>query len=74
MMGAIRRFDRHNQQLLLDDTLEATTARFQIAQQIAAGMPGRAEHAGARGGAFHPTATNLPGAGGLCGGGDHHAL
>jgi predicted transcriptional regulator/transcriptional regulator with XRE-family HTH domain len=35
MMGALRRFDRHNQQLLLDDTLAPPTARFQIAQQIA---------------------------------------
>lgn len=35
MMGAIRRFDRHNQQLLLDDTLSPATARFQIALQIA---------------------------------------
>jgi predicted transcriptional regulator len=35
MMGAIRRFDRHNQQLLLVDTLSATTARFQAALQIA---------------------------------------
>ena len=35
MMGAIRRFDRHNQQLLLDDTLSRPTERFQIALQIA---------------------------------------
>ncbi len=35
MMGAIRRFDRHNQQLLLDDTLSPATARFQVALQIA---------------------------------------
>jgi len=35
MMGAIRRFDRHNQQLLLDDTLSPPTTQFQIALQIA---------------------------------------
>ncbi|MDE2303362.1 MAG: DUF2083 domain-containing protein [Sphingomonadales bacterium] len=35
MMGAIRRFDRHNQQLLLDDTLSAETRAFQLALQIA---------------------------------------
>jgi predicted transcriptional regulator len=35
MMGAIRRFDRHNQQLLLVDTLSPNTARFQAALQVA---------------------------------------
>ena len=35
MMGAIRRFDRHNQQLLLDDTLSAPTRAFQMALQVA---------------------------------------
>jgi len=35
MMGAIRRFDRHNQQLLLDDTLSPATVAFQIALQVA---------------------------------------
>lgn len=35
MMGAIRRFDRHNQQLLLDDTLSQATRAFQVALQIA---------------------------------------
>ena len=35
MMGSIRRFDRHNQQLLLDDTLSGPTRAFQIALQIA---------------------------------------
>ena len=35
MMGAIRRFDRHNQQLLLDDTLSAPTRAFQVALQVA---------------------------------------
>ena len=35
MMGAIRRFDRHNQQLLLDDTLSASTRAFQLALQVA---------------------------------------
>ena len=34
MMGAIRRFDRHNQQLLLDDTLSASTRAFQLALQV----------------------------------------
>ena len=35
MMGAIRRFDRHNQQLLLDDTLSAPSRAFQMALQVA---------------------------------------
>ncbi len=35
MMGAKRRFDRHNQQLLLDDTLTAATKAFQTALHIA---------------------------------------
>ncbi|MDE2405938.1 MAG: DUF2083 domain-containing protein [Sphingomonadales bacterium] len=35
MMGSIRRFDRHNQQLLLDDTLAGPTRQFQVALQIA---------------------------------------
>ena len=35
MMGAIRRFDRHAQQLLLDDALDAPTRAFQVALQIA---------------------------------------
>ena len=35
MMGAIRRFDRHNQQLLLDDTLTRSTQAFQVALQVA---------------------------------------
>jgi len=35
MMGAIRRFDRHNQQLLLDDTLSLATRAFQVALQVA---------------------------------------
>ena len=35
MMGAIRRFDRHNQQLLLDDTLSGSTRAFQLALQVA---------------------------------------
>lgn len=35
MMGAIRRFDRHNQQLLLDDTLTVPSRAFQMALQVA---------------------------------------
>lgn len=35
MMGALRRFDRHNQQLLLDDTLDAPSRTFHIATHIA---------------------------------------
>ncbi|MBU6267984.1 MAG: DUF2083 domain-containing protein [Sphingomonadales bacterium] len=35
MMGSVRRFDRHNQQLLLDDTLSGPTRQFQVALQIA---------------------------------------
>jgi predicted transcriptional regulator/DNA-binding XRE family transcriptional regulator len=35
LMGTRRRFDRHNQQLLLDDTLAAPTRAFQLALQIA---------------------------------------
>jgi predicted transcriptional regulator len=60
MMGAIRRFDRHNQQLLLDDTLEATTARFQIAQQIAwQECRGELNTLVREAGLTTPTATNL---------------
>jgi predicted transcriptional regulator/DNA-binding XRE family transcriptional regulator len=35
LMDAMRRFDRHNQQLLIDDTLHASTRAFQIATHIA---------------------------------------
>ncbi len=35
MMGALRRFDRHRSELLLDDTLDAASQRFQLALQIA---------------------------------------
>lgn len=35
IMGAMRRFDRHNQQLLLDETLTAPGRAFQTALQIA---------------------------------------
>ena len=35
MMGALRRFDRHNQQLLLEDTLDGPSRAFQIATHIA---------------------------------------
>jgi len=35
MMGSVRRFDRHNQQLLLDDTLSGPTRQFQVALQVA---------------------------------------
>ncbi|QVM83302.1 helix-turn-helix domain-containing protein [Novosphingobium decolorationis] len=35
MMGALRRFDRHNQQLLLDDTLDGPSRDFQTATHIA---------------------------------------
>jgi len=35
MVDALRRFDRHNQQLLIDDTLDAPERAFQIALHIA---------------------------------------
>lgn len=35
MMGALRRYDRHGEQLLLDDTLSATARQWQIALHIA---------------------------------------
>lgn len=35
MMGALRRFDRHNQQLLIDDTLDRGSRAFHIATHIA---------------------------------------
>jgi predicted transcriptional regulator/transcriptional regulator with XRE-family HTH domain len=35
MMGALRRYDRHSEQLLLDDTLTATARQWQIALHIA---------------------------------------
>lgn len=35
LMDSIRRFDRHNQQLLIDDTLEPSRRTFQLATHIA---------------------------------------
>jgi len=35
MVGSVRRLDLHRKQLLLDDTLDAASRQFQIAQQIA---------------------------------------
>ena len=35
MMDALRRYDRHNEQLLIDDTLDGASRAFQIATQIA---------------------------------------
>lgn len=35
LMDSMRRFDRHNQQLLIDDTLDASTRAFQLATHIA---------------------------------------
>lgn len=35
MVGSLRRFDRHNQQLLIDDTLDAASRKFQIALHVA---------------------------------------
>lgn len=35
MMDALRRYDRHNEQLLIDDTLDAASRAFQIATHIA---------------------------------------
>lgn len=35
MMGTIRRYDRHNEQLLIDDTLTPESRAYQIALQIA---------------------------------------
>lgn len=37
MMDSIRRFDRHNQQLLIDDTLDGASRAFQVATHIAHG-------------------------------------
>lgn len=34
MMDALRRFDRHNQQLLVDDTLDSASRAFQVATHI----------------------------------------
>ncbi|HWU01927.1 MAG TPA: short-chain fatty acyl-CoA regulator family protein [Novosphingobium sp.] len=60
MMGAIRRFDRHNQQLLLDDTMDAPTRQFQLALQIAYSECRSDITALLRaGGLSSPTATNL---------------
>ena len=60
MMGSLRRFDRHRQELLLDDTLPASTIAFQQALQIAQ-SEARADFAGiARGaGLATPVATTL---------------
>ncbi|MEN9682947.1 MAG: hypothetical protein RLZZ427_698 [Pseudomonadota bacterium] len=35
MMDAVRRYDRHNEQLLIDDTLDAASRAFQVATHIA---------------------------------------
>lgn len=35
MMGALRRYDRHGEQLLIDDTLNATARQWQVALHIA---------------------------------------
>ncbi|MGE4323746.1 MAG: short-chain fatty acyl-CoA regulator family protein [Sphingobium sp.] len=35
LVGAVRRFDRHNQQLLIDDTLDAAGRAYQLALHIA---------------------------------------
>lgn len=35
MMDALRRFDRHNQQLLVDDTLDSASRAFQVATHVA---------------------------------------
>ncbi|WP_088309800.1 helix-turn-helix domain-containing protein [Novosphingobium sp. B 225] len=35
MMDALRRYDRHNEQLLIDDTLDAASRQFQVAMHIA---------------------------------------
>lgn len=35
LVESVRRFDRHNQQLLLDDTLDPASRKFQLAQHIA---------------------------------------
>ncbi len=35
MMDALRRYDRHNEQLLIDDTLDAASRQFQIAMHLA---------------------------------------
>lgn len=35
LMDSMRRFDRHNQQLLIDDTLDASTRTFQLATHVA---------------------------------------
>ncbi len=35
MMDALRRYDRHNEQLLIDDTLDAASRAFQVATHIA---------------------------------------
>src|SRR3546814_6377614 len=35
LMDSMRRFDRHNQQLLIDDTLDASSRAFQLATHVA---------------------------------------
>lgn len=35
MMQALRRYDRHNEQLLIDDTLDGASRQFQVAMHIA---------------------------------------
>lgn len=35
MMGSVRRYDRHNEQVLIDDTLNPETRAYQVALQVA---------------------------------------
>ncbi len=60
MADALRRFDRHNQQLLVNDTLDGASRNFQIATHIAYIMMGRDIGAIMKEEAFaSPTAANL---------------
>ena len=60
MMDALRRYDRHNEQLLIDDTLDAASRAFQIATHIAYTALRKEIAAIVRGEEFaSPTATSL---------------
>ena len=60
MADALRRFDRHNQQLLVNDTLDSASRNFQIATHIAYIMMGRDIGAIMKEEGFaSPTTTNL---------------
>jgi predicted transcriptional regulator len=76
MMDAVRRYDRHNEQLLIDDTLSLSSRTWQVMQHIAYTAL-RSEIAQSSGRELcqqDGSQSRAAGAGGLWCGGDHDAL